>query len=164
MSDFVLDPEILFLNHGSFGACPRPVLAEQTRLRELMEREPVKFFLRDLEAPWDAARKALATFVGAAPEDLVFVTNASEGVSTVLASLTLGPGDEVLATSHGYNACNNAVKRVCERSRATAVAWARRERCHGLQVRVSLLHDDAHGFFRAIGFEETHRTFDWSLG
>jgi GNAT superfamily N-acetyltransferase len=47
---------------------------------------------------------------------------------------------------------------------ATAVAWARRERCHGLQVRVSLLHDDAHGFFRAIGFEETHRTFDWSLG
>lgn len=47
---------------------------------------------------------------------------------------------------------------------ATAVAWARREKCHGLQVRVSLLRDDAHGFFRAIGFEETHRTFDWSLG
>jgi isopenicillin-N epimerase len=121
MSDFVLDPEVIFLNHGSFGACPRPVLDEQARLRDLLEREPVKFFLRDLEAPWDAARRAVAQFVGAQPEDLVFVTNASEGVSTVLASLALAPGDEMLATSHGYNACNNAVKRVCERARATAV-------------------------------------------
>lgn len=121
MSDFALDPEIVFLNHGSFGACPRPVLEEQQRLRERLEREPVRFFLRDLEAQWDAAREALAAFVGADPQDLVFVRNATEGVCAVLASLPLAPGDEVLATSHGYNACNNAVRRACERAKATAV-------------------------------------------
>src|SRR5689334_23753574 len=121
MSDFVLDPEIVFLNHGSFGSCPKPVLDVQAQLRVRLEAEPVRFMLRELEALWDAARERLAAFVGADPQDLVFVRNASEGVSTVLASLTLAPGDEVLATSHGYNACNNAVRRVCERSKATAV-------------------------------------------
>jgi isopenicillin-N epimerase len=121
MSDFAIDPAVVFLNHGSFGACPRPVLAEQARLRERLEADAIDFFLRQLPDLWDAARAKVAAFVGADPQDLVFVTNASQGVSTVLHSLRFEAGDEVLASTHGYNACNNAVKRACERSGATAV-------------------------------------------
>jgi len=105
-----LDPEIIFLNHGSFGACPRPVLEAQQKLREHIEREPVRFFARELEGRLDAARRELAGFVGAAPGDLVFVPNATYAVNSVLRSLKLNPGDELLTTNHEYNACKNALK------------------------------------------------------
>ncbi len=105
-----LDPDVVFLNHGSFGACPRAVLAEQDRLRAALEREPVAFLGRGLEARLDAAREALADFVGADPDGLAFVTNASTGVSTVLASLELAAGDELLTTDQAYPACRNALE------------------------------------------------------
>jgi len=111
-----LDPGVTFLNHGSFGACPRAVLAEQTRWREAMETDPVRFLYRDLEGRLDAARAALGRFVGAEADDLAFVTNATTGVNTVLQSLDFAPGDELLVTDHGYNACRNAVERVAARS------------------------------------------------
>lgn len=107
-SHWSLDSSVRYLNHGSFGACPLPVLAAQLRWRERYEAEPVRFVLRELEAAQDAARAALASFVGADADDLVFVTNASTGVATVLASIDLQPGDELLLTDHGYNACRNA--------------------------------------------------------
>src|SRR5438132_11375244 len=88
-----LDPEIHVLNHGSFGACPRPVLEEQAELRARMERNPVKFLSRDLERLLDAARAALAEFVRAEADDLVFVPNATSGVNTVLRSLRFQAGD-----------------------------------------------------------------------
>ena len=91
-----LDPAITFLNHGSFGACPRPVLEAQRRWRERLESEPVRFMVRELEPALDAARGALAAFVGARADDLVFVPNATTAVSTVLACLRLAPGDELL--------------------------------------------------------------------
>ena len=71
-----------FLNHGSFGACPKPVLAEQARLRERMELEPMRFFLRDLEPLVDEARRELAGFLGAEEDALAFVPNATSSVST----------------------------------------------------------------------------------
>jgi isopenicillin-N epimerase len=110
-----LDPEVVFLNHGSFGSCPRPVLEFQQSLREQLERQPVRFLVREIEERLDAARAELSRFVGAQPENLVFVTNATTGINTILRSVASQPGDEWLVTSHEYNACRNALNVEAER-------------------------------------------------
>jgi isopenicillin-N epimerase len=119
-----LDPEIVFLNHGSFGACPTEILALQSELRARMERNPIHFFLRELEPMIDRARADVAAFVGCDAEDLVFVRNATTGVSAVLRSLVLSPGDELLTTDHAYAACANALEHVALRSGAKIVVAA----------------------------------------
>ena len=116
-----LDPEVTFLNHGSFGACPKDVMAHQSALRMRMERQPVQFFLRDLIDLQDKARHSISQFVGAKVENLAFVRNATEGVNGILRSLVLKPGDEVVVTNHGYPACRNIVDFVCERWDAKVV-------------------------------------------
>jgi isopenicillin-N epimerase len=118
-----LDRSVTFLNHGSFGACPSVVLARQHELRARLESEPVRFFVRESQPLLDEARARVAALVKAQPEDLVLVRNATSGVNAVLRSLTrwFGPGDELLVTDHGYNACNNVVRHVAECAGATVV-------------------------------------------
>lgn len=113
-----LDPSVVFLNHGSFGACPRPILELQSELRRELEREPVQFFVHRLPDMLEEARARAARFLGARPENLVFVRNATEGVNAVLRSLSFEPGDEILVTDHGYNACTNVARYVAGRAGA----------------------------------------------
>ncbi|MEH2338906.1 aminotransferase class V-fold PLP-dependent enzyme [Nostoc sp.] len=110
-----------FLNHGSFGACPKQVLAVQQRLRSQLEQEPLRFFGREWEPLLDDARSKLAAFVGADVQDLVFVPNATTGVNSVLRSLRFSPEDEILTTNHEYNACRNALDFVASRTGARVV-------------------------------------------
>src|SRR5258708_17682137 len=110
------DPKITYLNHGSFGACPFPVLERQRELQLQVEANPTKFFEEDYEPLLDAARARLAEFIGADADDLASVQNATTGVNTVLRSLDLKPGDELLTTDHEYNACLNPLDFLAERS------------------------------------------------
>ncbi len=116
VSQFTIDSKIVFLNHGSFGSTPRVIQDAQTALRTRMERNPMKFFMRDLEGLLDETRSALGRFVDARPSDLVFVANATTGVNAVLRSLTFREGDELLTTDHEYNACKNVLEFVAERA------------------------------------------------
>ena len=119
--EFLLDPEVAFLNHGSFGACPRPVFERyQARQREL-ESEPVDFLDRRLPALLADARTDLADYLGCSAHDLAFVQNATTGVNLAARSLDLRPGDEVLSTDLEYGACDLAWEWVCRRAGARYV-------------------------------------------
>ena len=120
-SHWDLDPAVTYLNHGAFGAAPRAVLERQTELRRHLETNPAKFFEHDLPGLLGGARSRLAAFLGADPAQMAFVPNASTGVNAVLRSLAFDPGDEILITSHGYGAANNAAGYVANRSGATLV-------------------------------------------
>ena len=115
---WLLDPSIVFLNHGSFGATPRVVLARQDEYRRRMEEEPVRFLARELEPLLDEVRRDFAKFIGASSDDLAFVTNATAAVNGVLRSLKLNANDDLLVTNHEYNASANALNFVAERSGA----------------------------------------------
>ncbi len=113
-----LDPAITFLNHGSFGACPRAVLDVQEAWRDQIEAEPVRFLGRELNGRLASVREALGGFVGADPDDLALIANATGGVNAVLRSMRFQPGDEILTTDHEYNAVLNVLRFVAERDGA----------------------------------------------
>ena len=119
-----LDPAVTFLNHGSFGACPEPVLVVQREWRDRIEREPIRTLGRELEGHLDRARQAVGDFLGADPAGLAFVPNATTGVNAVLRSLRFEPGDELLTTDHEYNATLNTVQAIAERDGARRVVAA----------------------------------------
>ncbi|QOJ01682.1 MAG: aminotransferase class V-fold PLP-dependent enzyme [Phycisphaeraceae bacterium] len=118
---WTLDPSVVFLNHGSFGATPRAVLDAQSLTRARMEAEPVRFFVEAYDALMDRARHALAGFLHADPHGLVPVANATTGVATALHQCGLGPGDEILVNDHEYPACLNNARRVASRVGASVV-------------------------------------------
>ena len=116
---FLLDPELTFLNHGSYGACPREVLHAQQQWQQAMERNPVEFLGRRSAGLLAAARARWAAELNAPADDIAFVANATTGVNVVARSLELQPGDEVLATDHEYGACVEAWKLICRERGAT---------------------------------------------
>jgi isopenicillin-N epimerase len=118
---FLLDPTVAFLNHGSFGAAPRPVMQAYQEWQVRLEREPVQFMATDLPGLLARARETLGGFVGARPEDLVFVPNATYAVNAVARSIKLSPGDEILATDHEYGACDRTWQFACQESGARYV-------------------------------------------
>lgn len=119
-----LEPSRLFLNHGSFGACPNFVIEEQRKWQDLMEREPVQFFEELMPDLLLKSREALGTFLNCSPDDLAFVSNATSGVNTILRSLHFEQGDEILVPNHAYQACRNSIDFVAKRWGAKVVEVA----------------------------------------
>jgi isopenicillin-N epimerase len=119
---FLLDPEVVYLNHGSFGACPRPVFDVYQAWQRELEREPVDLLARRLESELAQVRAALGEYVGAPADDLVLAQNATSALNAVLRSLRLGPGDEILTTEHEYGAMELLLQFVSERTGARVVA------------------------------------------
>ena len=116
-----LDENTVFLNHGSFGATPTEVLKKQGEYRQKIEKDPVKFFERDYIGYWKESILTLSKFINADPEGLVFVTNATQGVNTVLKNLDLKRGDKIIVTDHTYQACRNTVDFVTKSAGAETV-------------------------------------------
>lgn len=118
---FLLDPGVIFLNHGSFGATPRAVFESYQRWQTRLERQPVLFLGREHDDLLRHSRQALGKYVHADPDDLVFIPNATHGVNIVARSLALQPGDEVLTSDHEYGACDFTWEFLCGKVGASYV-------------------------------------------
>ena len=116
---FLLDPDVIFLNHGSFGATPRPVFNVYQEWQRRLERQPVLFLGREIGDHLADARGVLAGTLGASADDLVFVPNATFGINVIARSLKLGPGDEVLTSDHEYGACDKTWTFICRKTGAS---------------------------------------------
>lgn len=144
---FLLDPSVTFLNHGSFGACPRPVFEVYQRFQRELERQPIDFLSRRYEQRLHEVRTALAEFVNADLDGLVLLANTTAAVNTVARSLDLRVGDQVLTTDHEYGAC--------------VLAWEAAARAHGAEVVVAPLPDPLigpDGVLAALDAARTDRT------
>ncbi len=118
---FLLDPDVVFLNHGSYGATPRPVFEACQAWRLRLEREPVQFINNELPGLLRHARGVLGEYLNADPDDLVYIPNATFGMNVVARALRLAPGDEVLTTDHEYGAIDNAWLHACRKNGARYV-------------------------------------------
>jgi len=118
---FLLPDDVTYLNHGSFGPSPAPVRDAFQRWTEQLERQPMRFFLDEMEPALDDATATLASFLGTSRNNLVFVENSTFAMNIVAASTQLSPGDEVLVTDHEYGAVTRLWKRVCQATGARVV-------------------------------------------
>jgi isopenicillin-N epimerase len=118
---FLLDPDIVFLNHGSFGACPRPVFDTYQSWQRELERQPVAFLGRQATALMAHARAQLAAYLGAAADDVVYFPNPTTAINMVARSLQLHPEDEVLTTDHEYGAMDRTWRFICQQTGARYV-------------------------------------------
>jgi isopenicillin-N epimerase len=118
---FLLDPEIIFLNHGSFGACPLPVFETYQAWQRQLERQPVEFLGRRLQEFMAEARARLGEILGAAADDLVYFTNPTTAINMVARSLLLEPGDEILTSDHEYGAMDRTWNFICRQRGASYV-------------------------------------------
>ena len=105
-ADFLIRDDIIFFNHGSFGASPRPVFERYQAWQRELEAQPVEFLLRRRPALMADARAIIADYVNVPAAEIVFVANATAGLNIALRSLRLRSGDEILTTDHEYGAVN----------------------------------------------------------
>lgn len=120
-SQFLLNPEITFLNHGSFGACPIPILENYQYWQRELEKEPVQFILKKAPIYLQTAKEAVAQFVGCDADDFFFTANPTIAINTIMRSMKLNPGDEILTTNHEYGAMDRTWNFYCEKSGAKYV-------------------------------------------
>ena len=113
---FLLAPDVTFLNHGSFGATPKPVMEAYQNWQIRLENQPVKFLGREINELLSDARNALGSYLNVDADDLVFIPNATHGANIIARSLQLAPGDEVLSTNHEYGACDYAWEFACQKN------------------------------------------------
>lgn len=118
---FLLNPEITFLNHGSFGACPKPVFEDYQYWQRELEREPVQFITKKLPALMQKSREALAGFIHCDANDVFFLPNPTTAINTIMRSLELEPGDEILSTDNEYGAMDRTWNFYCKKSGAKYV-------------------------------------------
>lgn len=121
LEDFLLDPDVIFLNHGSFGACPRPVFEHYQAWQRELERQPVAFLGRAYDEHMTHARSVLADYIGCDADSLIYVPNATVGVNLVARSLSLSDGDEILTSDHEYGAMDRLWDFICKKSGARYV-------------------------------------------
>jgi isopenicillin-N epimerase len=140
---FLLDPDIAYLNHGSYGACPRPVFEVYQEWQLRTEREPTQFFFREADAELDAARATIGRYLNADADDLVFVPNATIGLNTVIRSLHLEAGDEILTTDHEYGALDYTWEFMCSKTGACY-------RPHPIPMPVTTHADFVESFWSAV--------------
>ena len=120
-SRFLLDPDVIFLNHGSFGACPKPVFEAYQKWQRELERQPVEFLNRRAIGLLAEARARLAAYLGVATDEVVYFPNPTTALNMVARSLDLSPGDEILTTDHEYGAMDRTWRFVCRKTGARYV-------------------------------------------
>ena len=118
---FLLDPNIVFLNHGSYGAAPKPVFEAYQNWQQRLERQPVLFLGREMNGLFLEARKALGEYLNADADDLVYIPNATHGINIIAHSLNFQPGDEILTTDHEYGACDYTWEFLCQKNGANYI-------------------------------------------
>ncbi len=142
-SHFLLNPEITFLNHGSFGACPIPILENYQYWQKELEREPVQFIQKKAPVYLQTAKEAVAQFVGCDADDFFFTANPTIAINTIMRSMKLNPGDEILTTNHEYGAMDRTWNFYCEKSGAK---YVRQNITLSIQSKESLLEEFWKGY------------------
>lgn len=120
-NDFLINPEYRHMNHGSFGACPKPIFEDYQKWQLALERDSVQFFVHDGSIQLQKSKAALAEYVNCDPDDMVMTMNPSYSINIIAKSLNLNPGDEVLATNHEYGALDSTWNYYCKKSQAKYV-------------------------------------------
>jgi isopenicillin-N epimerase len=141
--EFMLDPDVVFLNHGSFGACPRPVFDTYQFWQREMERQPVEFYQRRYDDVLDHARGYLGDYVGTSADNLIFLPNATVAINMVARSIRLEAGDEVLTTDHEYGAMDKTWEFVCGKTGAKLIH-------HPIPLPVPTAHEIVEGFWSKV--------------
>ena len=105
-SKFLLDPEITFLNHGSYGACPKPVFKVYQQYQKDLETHPVKFMQEDVYSLLEQSRESLSQYINCDKDDIIYVSNPTHAVGTIIHNISINPGDEILSTNLEYGSCD----------------------------------------------------------